>query len=400
MARDVAPAVLGDALDVLDVVVAHALAADIAGVQELAVVVVLAQALTQALVFLRRLHRLERHSFLQGRELGVPLQHLEARVDEMDAVVDGLELGRLVHDVHRRGDLAAVVQQARDLELVAVLVAHVEVLERAVAGFVDGLGEKHGEHRHALAVAAGVRRLLVDRAIDEVDERLEQLLELVDQHPVGERDRRLRGERFRQALVGRGKRHDRAAARVLRIDQLQHADRFAFVVAHRHREKRLRAVAGLGVEGAGAREIEALGGVGVGDVDRLAGERGVRRHHAVVRSAVLVELDRVERHRVAGGAAEVVLEGAGAHDLEAQALLLGDAVERAAVGAGDRLGRRQDCFEQPVDVALGGQRGADGVELIETLDQVVGGSERRAGGEAQALGAVDACAHGPSARFT
>src|SRR2546427_9552220 len=40
-------------------------------------------------------------------------------------------------------------------------------------------------------------------------------------------------------------------------------------------------------------------------------------------------------------------------------------VQRAAVGARNGLRRRQDRLEQPVDVALGGQRGADRVQLLQ-----------------------------------
>src|SRR5207248_8266027 len=110
------------------------------------------------------------------------------------------------------------------------------------------------------------------------------------------------------------------------------------------------------------------------------------------------ELDRVERHRVAGRAAEVVLERARAHDLEAQRLLLGEAIERPAVGPGDGLRRGEDRLQQPVDVALGRERRADGVQLIEALDEIVGGARRRAARKAQALRAVDACAHGSGYR--
>ena len=50
----------------------------------------------------------------------VALEHFEARVDELDAIEYRLQLGRLVDDVNRRGDLAAIVQQPGDLQLVAV----------------------------------------------------------------------------------------------------------------------------------------------------------------------------------------------------------------------------------------------------------------------------------------
>src|SRR6185312_1826383 len=151
----------------------------------------------------------------------------------------------------------------------------------------------------------------------------------------------------------------------------------------------LGAVAGLLVEGARAAEVEAFGRVGVGDVHRLAGEGRVGRDHPVVGLAVLVELDRVERHRVAGGAAQVVLERRGAHDLEAQSLVVGEAIERAAVRAGDRLGRGENGLEQAMDVALRGERGADRVQLLQALAQVVRAGGRGPAGKSQALGGVE-----------
>ena len=107
--------------------------------------------------------------------------------------------------------------------------------------------------------------------------------------------------------------------------------------------------------------------------------------------------ETIERHRVAGGAAEVHLEARGTHDLEAQRAILGEPVERAAVGARDRLRRRENGFEQPVDVPLRRQRRADGVQLLETLHQVVGGAASL-GRDAQGLGAVERAAHALAAR--
>jgi len=78
--------------------------------------------------------------------------------------------------------------------------------------------------------AASIRGLLVDRGVDERDEGLEQHLELVDEVPVGERYGGLGGERFRETLVGRSERPAPVGARLLTVDQLQHADDFAFVV--------------------------------------------------------------------------------------------------------------------------------------------------------------------------
>ena len=52
----------------------------------------------------------------------------------------------------------------------AIALGHREALERADVALVDGIGQQHREDRHARAVAARVRRLVVDRRVDETDE--------------------------------------------------------------------------------------------------------------------------------------------------------------------------------------------------------------------------------------
>jgi hypothetical protein len=99
-------------------------------------------------------------------------------------------------------------------------------------------------------------------------------------------------------------------------------------------------------------------------------------------------VDRVERDRRAGGTAQVVLQRGGADDLEAQRALLGDAVQRAAIRPGDRLGRGEDLLQQPVDVALGRERRADRVQLLEAMAEVF--SRLGSGEEPQSLGRLDA----------
>lgn len=88
----------------------------------------------------------------------------------------------------------------------------------------------------------------------------------MQQLPVGQRDGGLRGERLGQTLIRLGKRNDDIVLRHPGIDQLQHADDLALVVAHRHGEERLRAVTGALVELARSGKIEAPGDIGVGDV--------------------------------------------------------------------------------------------------------------------------------------
>jgi hypothetical protein len=141
-----------------------------------------------------------------------------------------------------------------------------------------------------------------------------------DQLLVGDRHRRLRGQGFDEALVGAGKAADRAGLAVHRVDQLEHADQFALVVGHRHRQEGLRVVAEGLVEQAHAREVEDVGLVDVLDVHRLAEVGRVGRH----RRQVLVAVAVVQRHRrqvdrLAAGAALVDVQRVVQRDVEAQA---------------------------------------------------------------------------------
>ena len=360
----------------------HPFPACIAAAQELAVLVQASQALPQPFAdqaFALGPGGVQRRVVAQSQplpqriDLGVALEHFEPRIDQADAVEYGLELGGLVDHVHRRGDLAAVVQHAGDPELVAVLVAHRERRQRSVFRVVGGFREHHRELGHALAMAPRVGRLLVDRGVDELDERFEQLLELVDERPVGKRYGRLRRERLREAPVGLREHGDLAGLRHHAVDELQHADDLALVVLHRHREEGPRPVARPPVELPRAGEVEPGFGVGVGDVDGALVDRRVRRHHRIVRLAVLVQLDRIEGNRVARCPAEGDAQRPVPHDREAQLRALLDQVERPAVGARDRLRRDQDVLQQAVEVSFPGKGGADPVELLQTPKQAVDG---------------------------
>ncbi len=114
-----------------------------------------------------------------------------ARAHLADSIRDRLELRRLVHHVDRRRDLAAVVQPARDVQLVPLRVRQIEGRERALLGLAHRLRQQLGQHRDASAVTARVRRLVVDRGGDEFDERLHQLALRPEEHLVVERDRGL-----------------------------------------------------------------------------------------------------------------------------------------------------------------------------------------------------------------
>ncbi len=232
---------LGDAPHTLLVTIAHRFDTDIDVVQEGAITVDRRAQLPPAQ--LGRFAFGPGHDGAQHGEFGIPANDFETRIDELDAIEDRLQLGRLVYDVNRRRHLAAVVQQAGDLEFVAILVAHGEAGQRPVAGEFNRLGQHHRQRRHALAVAAGIGRLLVDRQVDELDERLEQLLQLTDQQAIGQRHRGLGGERLGKALVGAGEDARRATVRVDRVDELQDTDDLVLVILHRYGQERARTVA-------------------------------------------------------------------------------------------------------------------------------------------------------------
>jgi len=130
----------------------------------------------------------------QGGNLHIAFKHFKARINEADAIVNGLQLGRLVDHMHRCGDLAAVVQQTSNFQLIQVVVGHLEVGQRAALGGIHCIGNHHRQCWHTLAVAAGVVRLLVNRQVDEIDEGFKQRFQLRNQLAVGEGNRRLRGQ--------------------------------------------------------------------------------------------------------------------------------------------------------------------------------------------------------------
>jgi len=232
------PAVgFGDLPDAGDGCLVHFFAADIGAAQVLAITHQLpAEGLVVAL---RRLGWLAiRHAAPFG-DFGITPDNFPAGIDQLDAIEQRLQLGGLVDDVHRRRHLAAIVQQRGDAQFVAVLVGQFEVGERPFGGGVGGLGQHHGQFRHALAVAAGVGRLFVDGEVDQPDEGFEQHFQLLHQLPVAERHGSLRGERFGQPLVGRRKGDDLAGDRVEGIDQLQHPDHLTLVILHRYGQEGL-----------------------------------------------------------------------------------------------------------------------------------------------------------------
>jgi hypothetical protein len=213
-----------------------------------------------------------------------------------------------------------------------------------------------------------VRRLFIDADVDQVDQRLEQLLELQHQLLVGDGHRRLRRQGFDETLVGGRKGADLAAA-VERVDQLEHADQLSLMVVHRHRQERLRVVAEGRVELAHARKIEALFGIHVFNVDRLAPVGRIRGHRTEVRLArFVVQRHRLDVDRVAAGAALVDAQAVIDRDVEAQAdAARARTVQGAAVGMGHGLGHLEDAVEQRRNVRAAAERDTDLDQQVEPL---------------------------------
>ncbi|OIQ69696.1 hypothetical protein GALL_486990 [mine drainage metagenome] len=127
----IAPPVLAaNAPHPLHIGIAHELAAAIGAAQEVAVGFNIFTAGLQGLkdrAFSTGIHaRPQRQLLTQGINFSVTLEHFKAGLDQTDAVVQGLQLGRFVHHMHRGGDLAAVVQQTGNFEFIAVQVGHDE----------------------------------------------------------------------------------------------------------------------------------------------------------------------------------------------------------------------------------------------------------------------------------
>ena len=118
---------------------------------------------------------------LPERDLAVALDDLEPHAHLVNAVVNRLQLGRLVDDVFGRGHLAAVVQPARDLHCFPLLIAEVEIAVRPFLRVAGRAREHQRQLGDARAMAAGVGRLGVDRAGEEADQRVEERLAGLEQ---------------------------------------------------------------------------------------------------------------------------------------------------------------------------------------------------------------------------
>src|SRR6266852_757960 len=179
-------------------------------------------------------------------------------------------------------------------------------------------------------------------------------------------------------------RPDLVRHRIYAVDKLKHADYFALVVLHRHGEERLRAVSSFLVEVARSGEIETLLRIRIDDIHRLARQSGVSGDHLFVGCSVLsVELHRIERYRVAGGATHRDAHRLVSHDRkpELESFVGGlQHVQGAAGSARDRLSRNEDFLEQVVDVLFLRQRRPYLVELLKAAKQIFNGLQEQSPG--------------------
>ena len=119
--------------DPLDTLGRHELAADVAFRDEGVIVVDLGQ--LRFKLGTQRLGVAAVNDGLQIVDHTVALDDFKAVSDFVNAVVDGLKLGRFVDHVFRRRHLAAIVQPSRDVQFVPLLVGQFEVAERTVLLF-------------------------------------------------------------------------------------------------------------------------------------------------------------------------------------------------------------------------------------------------------------------------
>ena len=245
------------------------------------------------------------------------------------------------------------MQEAGDLEFVAVLLGHPEILERTLSGIGDRIGQHHGQGRHTLAMTAGIGRLFIDRRIHDVDERFEQLFQLQNEIAVGQGNGGLRSQALGQALVGIGKFGDLAGQRLDPVEQLQHPDDLVLVIAHRNGEEGGRAIPGFLVKISCAGKVETVGRISIRDIHRIAGQRRIGGDHRSVGLVdFVIQLDRIKGNRIAAGSAKRDLKRIVEHDFELQSFPVDQAIQGATVGIGNTFGGKQDLFEQGIDITL------------------------------------------------
>ncbi len=262
-------------------------------------------------------------------------------------------------------DLAEVMEQARVAQLLELVLVERPVAELADRDVVDRLGDARRELFDAARMTGRDRISLLDCGDARCHEAFEHVLDLVEQVFVVERDGGLAGDGLEHLevlgpetnnLLLDGFDGQLRLELSLRVDELDGAHQRVVVVAHRHSEHRLGAIAVLSVEA-----LAAL---------RLAGWRVV---------SIVVDLARAHRHRVTDDALLVdwnleCLVGVSvdrvvlARGKEETGLAVGlDLLQPQArpVGVGELPHRREDEVLQLGDIPLGRERDADAVELLE-----------------------------------
>src|SRR3569832_1942460 len=195
---------------------------------------------------------------------------------------------------------------------------------------------------------ACMRGFVVDREVDHPDKRLEQRFLLQYQLTVRERHCSLRSQRFRKSLLSVGKGDDLAGICIDRIDQLQNADDFIFMVFHRHGEKGLRMISVVLIELPGAGKIKLVDVISVRNIDGLLMNRAVGSNHGCVWRAVR----RPQGHRREGNwlarcAAHIDSEALDPDDFKFQAgLVIRHKIKNSAVSVAYLDCRDKNFFKQ------------------------------------------------------
>ena len=227
----------------------------------------------------------------------VAAQNLESGTDFVNTVVNGFQLCRLVQHIFGRGDFAAVVQPCRQMESVPFVFGHFKVGKRAVLVHHRRQSQLARDNRNALAMRARVRRFVVNRAGDDFQKCLQHVFLRFNQLLVVNGDRGVRRQRFNQLLHGFGKKY-RFPVLGAGVNQLQNGDHLPRARFQRYGQKRFRPIARRFIELLRSRKIKILGIVGVGNIDDLFGQSGVRRHVFGVRFARfgIVQIQRRKRN--------------------------------------------------------------------------------------------------------
>jgi len=216
------------------------------------------------------------------------------------------------------------------------------------------------------------RGFFVDRDIDEFDEGFEQSFQLLHQLAIGERHRRLGRQGFRQTLIASGKNAHRTARSVHGIDELQHGNHLALMIFHGDGQERSGAVAGTFIKAAGAGKIKTLHIISIGDIDGAGMQGGIGGDHAVVglaRCGVKRQIVKLVGKGLARGPTEGNTQAVIPDNGEFEPLaIFTDPVQGPPFGPGDGLGRQQDFFQQPLQVALAGKGGANIIQLLQTAE--------------------------------